>query len=311
MLHLRFGSSCFFFFSSPRQRARVLAPTARSLMARSSRCPHLQGQLPFLGMPPHAHGPTALMPLVAPSTTPPSASALAPAVAQAAAPPQPRHPTLVSDREVSSSGSGLTASRHDSSGGEARPSERRGRQQKRVVKTEASDSDSEASSEYSPATAPPQPAAPRSGTAQAFGAPADQQQAELGRRFRPAPRVVIICDTCDRHSISRHQPELFMSYRGLPAGSRRDPTSPCDVCGGALNQPVPRILHGFECHRCNRRFARADRLIAHASRHSGVKAFPCDMCAKSFSRYARLVTHHGRFHSRHSPDDPQFDKLIT
>ncbi len=74
-----------------------------------------------------------------------------------------------------------------------------------------------------------------------------------------------------------------------------DESKPCDVCGGRLGDPVSRSM-AYMCYLCNRDFKRGDRLVAHASQHTKVKAFFCQHCPRTFSRRSRLGEHEARFH---------------
>lgn len=55
---------------------------------------------------------------------------------------------------------------------------------------------------------------------------------------------------------------------------------------------------GFECKECKLQYVRADKFLAHASRHSGVKIFCCSNCPQNFTRRARLDEHVRHFHSK-------------
>ncbi len=75
-------------------------------------------------------------------------------------------------------------------------------------------------------------------------------------------------------------------------------TKPCEVCRGPLATAVTNQREGgFECFECNLKFVRADKFLAHASRHSGVKIFCCALCPRNFTRRARLDDHVKLFHA--------------
>ncbi len=54
---------------------------------------------------------------------------------------------------------------------------------------------------------------------------------------------------------------------------------------------------GFRCYRCNRTFTGAQRLVAHSSEHTGVKAYTCTVCARTFSRIDRMRKHYRENHA--------------
>jgi hypothetical protein len=47
---------------------------------------------------------------------------------------------------------------------------------------------------------------------------------------------------------------------------------------------------------CNRVFPAADRLIAHSSEHTGIKAHTCTVCKRAFSRIDRMRAHYRTSH---------------
>ena len=58
-----------------------------------------------------------------------------------------------------------------------------------------------------------------------------------------------------------------------------------------------------------------DRLLAHASYHTGKTAFPCPSCSTSFSRKCRLVAHAKKVHGGvavgvHIDDDDDDDDAL-
>lgn len=66
-------------------------------------------------------------------------------------------------------------------------------------------------------------------------------------------------------------------------------------------KPLPALSNEFsirsksyKCEVCEKRFLRADRLLAHSSLHSNEKPFPCYLCNASFTRSDRL-NHHIKF----------------
>lgn len=78
-----------------------------------------------------------------------------------------------------------------------------------------------------------------------------------------------------------------------------DQSRPCELCRGPLDGAVSAERRsGFECKECNLQYVRADKFLAHASRHSGVKIFCCSICPRSFTRRARLDEHVRHFHSK-------------
>eukprot|EP00042_Codosiga_hollandica_P038941 m.322538 g.322538 ORF g.322538 m.322538 type:complete len:325 (-) comp55515_c0_seq27:178-1152(-) len=116
---------------------------------------------------------------------------------------------------------------------------------------------------------------------------------------------LVICDSCNHRCVQRQDPASFVWFRDLAGkdqgallGARN-----CQVCGGDL-AALPVRTRGYMCHVCNRNFRSSDRLIAHAAKHNGRKAFSCADCGKSFSRQPRLVVHQQRF--GHSQGDESF-----
>ena len=76
-----------------------------------------------------------------------------------------------------------------------------------------------------------------------------------------------------------------------------DPNDACDICGGARNAKIPNTIpKGFKCLICNHEFSRRERLLAHSSGHTGIKAYPCPHCHRSFVRLSRFDEHFNRFH---------------
>lgn len=68
-----------------------------------------------------------------------------------------------------------------------------------------------------------------------------------------------------------------------------------------VQKPLPALSNEFsirrrsyKCEVCEKRFLRADRLLAHSSLHSNEKPFPCYLCNASFTRSDRL-NHHIKF----------------
>eukprot|EP00042_Codosiga_hollandica_P051345 m.628932 g.628932 ORF g.628932 m.628932 type:complete len:486 (-) comp58268_c0_seq19:105-1562(-) len=110
----------------------------------------------------------------------------------------------------------------------------------------------------------------------------------------------IFCDNCEYRQIGRHNPAVFIWHRNIKAlanVSVSGPLSrPCDICGGHLEAKVVKKQCGFTCYRCNLVLHSSDRLIAHASQHTGHKPFSCSVCSRSFSRKPRLLAHFARFH---------------
>ena len=51
-----------------------------------------------------------------------------------------------------------------------------------------------------------------------------------------------------------------------------------------------------------------DRLLAHASYHTGKTAFPCSSCSASYSRKCRLVTHTKKAHGGDDVADHDTDE---
>ena len=73
--------------------------------------------------------------------------------------------------------------------------------------------------------------------------------------------------------------------------------APCAVCGGPLNADVKMLPSGFPCLRCGAVFHAGDRLIAHSTEHTGLKAHSCTICRHSFSRIDRLREHYRKNHA--------------
>ncbi len=72
--------------------------------------------------------------------------------------------------------------------------------------------------------------------------------------------------------------------------------APCAVCGGSLNADVKMLPSGFPCLRCGALFQAGDRLIAHSTEHTGLKAHTCTICRHKFSRIDRLREHYRKAH---------------
>eukprot|EP00042_Codosiga_hollandica_P044320 m.435024 g.435024 ORF g.435024 m.435024 type:complete len:387 (+) comp56760_c0_seq34:179-1339(+) len=109
---------------------------------------------------------------------------------------------------------------------------------------------------------------------------------------------LVMCDTCHHRCVHRQDPESFVWFRVLlleTAGGSLPADSKCQVCGGQLDAPIPKSLSGYTCYVCARDFRSSDRLIAHASKHNGRKAFTCAECGKGFSRQPRLLEHQRRY----------------
>eukprot|EP00042_Codosiga_hollandica_P044470 m.439614 g.439614 ORF g.439614 m.439614 type:complete len:354 (+) comp56792_c0_seq3:207-1268(+) len=108
-----------------------------------------------------------------------------------------------------------------------------------------------------------------------------------------------VCDGCHERGISKYEAASFVWFRHVYPHLNKDIIKElCAVCGGQFDGPIPPKRSGFSCHRCNQKFQSTDRLIAHATQHTRVKAFACADCGRTFSRQARLHSHRQRYHSR-------------
>ncbi len=57
------------------------------------------------------------------------------------------------------------------------------------------------------------------------------------------------------------------------------------------------LTPGFLCFHCGRVFTAADRLVAHSSEHTGVKAHTCTVCVRTFTRIDRMREHYRKNHA--------------
>ena len=73
--------------------------------------------------------------------------------------------------------------------------------------------------------------------------------------------------------------------------------APCAICGGPMQVDLRTLTQGFSCLRCGREFIAADRLVAHSSEHTGIKAHTCTVCARTFSRVDRMREHYRKSHA--------------
>lgn len=62
----------------------------------------------------------------------------------------------------------------------------------------------------------------------------------------------------------------------------------------ALSSEFSVRRRSYKCELCEKRFMRADRLLAHSSLHTNKKPFSCYLCNASFTRSDRL-NHHIKF----------------
>ncbi|XP_029467688.1 vascular endothelial zinc finger 1 isoform X1 [Rhinatrema bivittatum] len=86
---------------------------------------------------------------------------------------------------------------------------------------------------------------------------------------------------------------------------------PCEMCGKAFRDVYHlnrhKLSHSdekpFECHICNQRFKRKDRMTYHVRSHEGgiTKPYTCSVCGKGFSRFCRCKVGDD-FLSLHRPD---------
>jgi hypothetical protein len=74
------------------------------------------------------------------------------------------------------------------------------------------------------------------------------------------------------------------------------PATQCEVCCGPLQVDVKEFKIGFACHHCGIVFHAAERLVAHSSRHTGIKMHTCGVCQRTFSRIDRLRQHVRKSH---------------
>jgi hypothetical protein len=124
--------------------------------------------------------------------------------------------------------------------------------------------------------------------------------------FLEHPTTLVVCSKCAVvYSNSRSVATMkeYGAWLGDRFKTQKKESLLCDMCGGCMEvQARAGTGHafGFHCYRCNKHFARSDRLLAHSHHHVAKKAFPCTHCPSTFCRLHRLNEHLREVHAGES-----------
>ena len=68
-------------------------------------------------------------------------------------------------------------------------------------------------------------------------------------------------------------------------------------------------VRGFTCHRCGKRYANGEKLIAHSLLHTHLSPFWCQFCNREYTRRVTLMHHMAEQHQTSAADLQSYPKV--